>query len=389
MQPSGWLRGPGWLCAARGLVVLRHMTIHKLNAEAAPKARPPLDIGVVVSHREHHLPNTILHARIAREMSCAPARYPIHRLVRCAVRSKLEPLFDDIAMKAGAEAHRLESGWVLLDGAGLFASVWGAWKAGYSSFVANVWAESPARAQALHDTMLQIIGDRRVLEPMFIINWQFSTGEGLDSASFEEIADAPPLDELYPMLGESVSSFIDRYLDASETVLVLQGPPGTGKTRLVRAVLAALSARKGESAEVMYTADRRALERDQIFVEFITGAHDAFVIEDADHLLMARSNGNIDLHRFLAVADGVVRAQGRKIIFTTNLPNIGDIDEALLRPGRCFGSVNIRTLQRDEAARLVAKLCGDDAQRVAVALEKAFPNGARSTSLANVFRALT
>jgi plasmid stabilization system protein ParE len=28
----------------------------------------------------------------------------------------------------------------------------------------------------------------------------------------------------------------------------------------------------------------------------------------------------LDLHRFLAVADGVVRAQGRKIIFTTNLP---------------------------------------------------------------------
>ena len=49
---------------------------------------------------------------------------------------------------------------------------------------------------------------------------------------------------------------------------------------------------------------------------------------------MARSNGNVDLHRFLAVADGVVRAQGRKIMFTTNLPNIGDIDEALVRPGR-------------------------------------------------------
>jgi ATP-dependent 26S proteasome regulatory subunit len=58
------------------------------------------------------------------------------------------------------------------------------------------------------------------------------------------------------------------------------------------------------------------------------------VIEDADHLRMARANGNVDLHRFLAIADGVVRAQGRKIIFTTNLPNVGDIDEALVRPGR-------------------------------------------------------
>jgi len=94
----------------------------------------------------------------------------------------------------------------------------------------------------------------------------------------------------------------------------------------------------------------RALENDEIFVDFITGNHDAFVIEDADHLLMARSNGNVDLHRFLAVADGVVRAQGRKIIFTTNLPNIGDIDEALVRPGRCFATVRTRALERYEAA---------------------------------------
>jgi hypothetical protein len=58
---------------------------------------------------------------------------------------------------------------------------------------------------------------------------------------------------------------------------------------------------------------------------------DRHLIEDADHLLMARANGNVDPHRILAVADGVVRAQGRKIIFTTNPPNVGDIDEALVR----------------------------------------------------------
>ncbi len=80
----------------------------------------------------------------------------------------------------------------------------------------------------------------------------------------------------------------------------------------MRAILAALSARKGDSARVLYTADQRALENDEIFVEFITGSHDAFVIEDADHLLMPRANGNVDLHRFLAIADGVVRAQRRQ-----------------------------------------------------------------------------
>jgi hypothetical protein len=46
---------------------------------------------------------------------------------------------------------------------------------------------------------------------------------------------------------------------------------------------------------------------DEIFVDFITGYHDAFVIEDADHMLMARANGNVDLHRFLAVFHGSCR----------------------------------------------------------------------------------
>jgi hypothetical protein len=117
-----------------------------------------------------------------------------------------------------------------------------------------------------------------------------------------------------------------------------------------------MSARKADSAKVLYTADKRALESDEIFVEFITGSHDAFVIEDADHLLVARANGNIDLHRFLAIADGVVRAQGRKIIFTTNLPNIGDIDEALVRPGRCFATVRTRALERSEAELLLSRI---------------------------------
>ena len=118
----------------------------------------------------------------------------------------------------------------------------------------------------------------------------------------------------------------------------------------MRAILAALSARKGDSARVLYTADQRALDNDEIFVEFITGSHDAFVIEDADHLLMVRAKGNVDLHRFLAIANGVVRAQGRKIIFSTNLPNVGDIDDALIRPGRRFATVRTRALEPGEAA---------------------------------------
>src|SRR6266446_10615871 len=126
-----------------------------------------------------------------------------------------------------------------------------------------------------------------------------------------------------------------------------------------------MSRRKEDSAMAMYTADKTALESDEIFVDFITGLHDAFIIEDADHLLQPRTDGNKNLHRFLMIADGVVRAQNRKIIFTTNLPNIGSIDDALLRPGRCFATIQMRPLARKETDAVLSRLLPGNPHSVA------------------------
>jgi hypothetical protein len=68
------------------------------------------------------------------------------------------------------------------------------------------------------------------------------------------------------------------------------------------------------------------------------------------------------LHKLLT--DGVARSQGRKIIFTTNLADVTDIDEALIRPGRCFAIRNLRNLTTDEArARAAAVRHGRAARR--------------------------
>jgi hypothetical protein len=239
----------------------------------------------------------------------------------------------------------------------------------------------------LREQLFRIVGDRYEAEQTFTIDWYFSDGSrGLNSTSFDELMIDRLYEEAYPSLGEPLASFVNRYLDASETVLVLQGSPGTGKTRLVRAILSALSARKADSARVLYTADKRALESDEIFVEFVTGSHDAFVIEDADHLLLARSNGNHHLHRFLAIADGVVRAQGRKIIFSTNLANVNDIDEALLRPGRCFANVRTRNLRREEAERVMQRMSRDGFVAQST-IDELFEPGTKDVALARVYRA--
>jgi hypothetical protein len=327
-----------------------------------------------------------LKLRALQSFDRGAARYAIHRTVRCAVRRPLDEVFDDLALHADLVAQRMDSTSLLLDGPGVFVNVEGNRKIDYGSCTFHIWADNINRLEQVRAKVLGIVGEQMVRHEMFTIDWQFSSRQGLSSASFDEMADPAPYDEAYPTLAQPVAAFIASYLTSRETVLILQGPPGTGKTRLVRAILVAMSARKADSAQVLYTADMRALETDEIFVDFITGKHDAFVIEDADHLLMARSNGNVDLHRFLAVADGVVRAQGRKIIFTTNLPNIRDIDEALVRPGRCFATVRTRALERSEAASLLARIAAARIERNEAATPIVLPADMHSITLAALYR---
>jgi len=364
------------------------MTIHKLNPERQPPEPRPVSVGVSFQQESYALVDTVVNARALQALEIAVAHHPIYRLYRCAARGKLEEIFDDLALRMGLTAQRLALGTLLLDGTDVFIHAEGKLKSDYCSCSFHVWAATPGRAQDIGASLDRIVGERRIREQMFILDWHFANSRGgISNSSFEEIACEVLHDEAYPDLNEPVMELIDRYLGSKDTVMILLGTPGSGKTRFVRTVLGEISRRKGESAEVMYTGDKRAFENDEIFVNFITGSHDAFVVEDADHLLTPRSSGNQDLHRFLGIADGVVRAQGRKILFTTNLPNVHDIDAALLRPGRCFATLRTRGLTPDEGARLIGRLCQDDVIRARQAFAASFPPGAKAASVAALYRA--
>lgn len=330
----------------------------------------------------------VIKERIARALQEGAGRYPIFRQHRIAARVELEVYFDAIALDPAWRVERLHIENLIIDGDGVLVAAYGTRKLEYCSVTFNVWAADVERANAVRERIEALAGATLITEPRFVIDWHFRSGTETDSTEIEELATDEPMDLAYPEIAGGVRPFIERYLASPETVLVLQGPPGTGKTRLIRAILGALSARKGEPAQVLYTGDMKVLENDEMFVKFITGAHDAFVVEDADHMLKPRADGNEHLHRFLTIADGVVRAQGRKIIFSTNLPNVGDLDEALIRPGRCFARLNVRALRPEEAQALVRQVAGGNEHAVARGLEALASNGARSHSLAEVYRCL-
>lgn len=312
---------------------------------------------IVFAYNGYQLSDLVLQSRLATAIAERTGSYAIYRDTRFAVRQNLSVFFDKLAAEPKWRAHRERTGRLLLDGDSSFVAASGGHKTDYSSCTFSIWTKTVAEADEIIALLHSLAGDSLIKEPMFSIDWHFlDSKRELQSADIEEMADDKLLDAAYPELVNGVAAFIDGYLKADEAVLVLQGPPGTGKTRLIRAILGAMSRRIEGQASAIYTGDMKALETDEIFVKFITGWDEAFVVEDADHLLKPRASGNEHLHRFLTIADGVVRSQGRKIIFSTNLPNVGDLDDALVRPGRCYARLSVRPLHLDEAQRLVDEL---------------------------------
>lgn len=152
--------------------------------------------------------------------------------------------------------------------------------------------------------------------------------------------------EFYPTL-KNPENFIREYLAADESVLIMYGAPGTGKTTLLRHMIY----EHNLAASVVY--DEALMEQDAIFQSFLfDGENDILIIEDADTIITSREIENNKLmSRFLNISDGLIKLPNKKLVFTTNLTDIGKVDQALLRAGRCFDAVHTRPLTHDEAIR--------------------------------------
>lgn len=160
----------------------------------------------------------------------------------------------------------------------------------------------------------------------------------------------PAIQAAYPWLPKPIGPYIDDYLNSSASVIILIGPPGTGKTTFIKNLIH----RSGGDAKVTY--DEKVMGDDSLFANFIESDTRFMIMEDADAFLKAREDGNTMMHRFLNVSDGLISAEGKKLVFSTNLPSIRDIDAALMRPGRCFDVVEFRALSRTEAQEVAKEV---------------------------------
>lgn len=181
------------------------------------------------------------------------------------------------------------------------------------------------------------------------LEWIYSTDGSSVTVALRK--DRNPVSEMYSFLkDESLEDYYDRFMRSNASILLLIGEPGTGKTSFIRGLL------QHTNSNAIVTYDPAVLAKDYVFAQFIEGDSSVFIIEDADTLLRARSDGNDMMHKFLNVGDGLVTTNGKKMIFSTNLPSIRDVDQALIRPGRCFDVLNFGKLDTEQVNKLCDKL---------------------------------
>lgn len=191
-------------------------------------------------------------------------------------------------------------------------------------------------------TMIQ---DAFAKERMAKIKWWFEGRHGAETREIYLPASRTSLHpEFYPDLGDP-KTFMDDYLASDASVLLLAGPAGTGKTTLLRHLI--VDRKLG--AHVIY--DEKLMEKDAVFQSFLFDDNsDIMVIEDADTILSSRErDSNKMMARFLSVSDGLIKLPNKKLVFTTNISDYQRVDEALLRPGRCYGVIETRKLHLTEA----------------------------------------
>jgi len=188
-----------------------------------------------------------------------------------------------------------------------------------------------------------------VAEEEPVVHWFHKEGSSFAQESFPLKNNNMPIDEMYPFIKDGLTDYYDRYMKSSASILLLIGPPGCGKTTFLRGLL------HYTSSDSMMTYDELLLQDDHFFIRFIKSDDLFLIIEDADTMIRPRDEGNKLVARFLNLSDGIMDIQNKKIVFTTNLDSLANVDPALTREGRCFDVLHFRHLNFDEATKLADK----------------------------------
>ncbi|AMM44093.1 hypothetical protein FDG95_gp449 [Pectobacterium phage vB_PcaM_CBB] len=155
-----------------------------------------------------------------------------------------------------------------------------------------------------------------------------------------------PSEIMYPWFDFTPEELAKNFMDSTANVLVLYGDPGTGKTTFIKRMLQGVGFEENRSITVVDTP--AVMQSPELVNNIYTSKHkDIFIFEDVDRHLYSREEGNDIMAGLLNAAEGLA-SPDVKIIISTNIKNLNDIDSALIRPGRCFKTLEFLKLQKEE-----------------------------------------
>lgn len=261
-----------------------------------------------------------------------------------------EDFFDAIELLKPKSVFMCENQNAFLDfGNDNYAEVFSTLSAGYNT-------EYKITAIGDRDWVVALKKDYKInTEGKVFLSWHFMGGNGIQHKDFEINPTYPTYDEYYPYIDGGIEKFIDDYMNSTASILIFIGEPGTGKTSLLRHMIYT------RKLKAQMTFEESILSRESFYIDYAANqSHNLLIIEDADLILSPREDQNKLMSRLLNISDGLVKLDRKKMIFTTNLSNVGKIDSAMTRPGRCFDVVHFRPLSRKEAT-IAAEKAGIEA----------------------------
>jgi len=231
----------------------------------------------------------------------------------------------------------------------------------------TVAATSTAACEALSARVRSRIPQEDAVEQTRLRTWLHSShgpasmGQVIDTPTWSEIGRNYP-----PRVRAQLADLMAMSAPAEGGRLVLwHGPPGTGKTTAIRA----LAREWRDWCDVDYIADPERLfgTPEYLFEVFLGDRHPPFlpdeerlprserwrviVAEDSDEYLRSdvRAAKNGALGRILNLTDGILGQGSRTLVLLTTNEDVGQLDPALVRPGRCLSRLAFETFTPDEA----------------------------------------
>lgn len=173
------------------------------------------------------------------------------------------------------------------------------------------------------------------------------------------------ISQLYPDI--DISILTNSYLSSSDSILLLYGPPGTGKTSFIkRAMYEYLTANPQSitdaySRHIAYSKDYRLMSESRFWVDIRSHNYKMLILDDLDiPLVDRRGNEKEFISNLLSFSDGIFTNDNScKVIITTN-QEIDEIDEAIIRPGRCFDFIYLHPMSYSYALELWVDLFKKD-----------------------------